>query len=363
VSRAHQVLSAAGPYDAVTVQAEAWRRLLAEQGIAGEIFADAIDPRVEGVARLDQLEPEPDDLLILRYSAYAPRLRPLLELPQRKLLVHHNVTPPRYLWNHHPRVAVLCSLGRQQLPEFAQSVDVAVADSTYNARELEQAGARQVRVVPILFEPERHEARGEPPPGEGPLVLCVGRLVPNKRHDLVVQAFAAWQRAHAPDARLVCVGEPLSLPYLRRLREIAADSGASGISFAGGLSQPDLNAAYARANVLLSLSEHEGFCVPLLEAFQFGVPVVARPVGGMPEVGGDAVLWTDDPPVRGEGEPPDPAVVAELLELAVNDTELHAALARRAGARLVEFSRERTVKKVLSAVEGALTARASAPLA
>jgi glycosyltransferase involved in cell wall biosynthesis len=348
VSRAHQILSGAGPYDAVTEQAKAWQRMLESAGLAGRIYADAIDPRTDGVDGLEHFEPAPDDLLFLHYSAYAPRLRPFLELPQRKLLVHHNVTPARYLWNHHPRVAVLCSLGRAQLPEFAQAADVAAAVSSYNAQELEAAGAPEVRVVPILLERQRFEPRGDPPAGEGPLVLCVGRLTPNKRHDLVVEAFAAWQRAHAPNARLLCVGEPLSLPYLRQLQGIAAAARARNTTFAGGLTQPDLNAAYASANVLLSLSEHEGFCVPLLEAFHFGLPVVARPVGGMPEVGGDAVLWTGD-------GPPDPAVVAELIELAVRDQDLHAELARRAGARLVEFSHERTVKKALSAVERALT--------
>ena len=76
---------------------------------------------------------------------------------------------------------------------------------------------------------------------------------------------------------------------------------------AGGLAQDELNAAYAEADVMLTLSEHEGFCVPLLEAFHFGLPVVAAPAGAVPDVAGGAALYTDG----------DAAVTAELIHMAV----------------------------------------------
>ena len=278
---------------------------------------------------------------MIRYSAYAPRLRRLLGLPQRKLLVYHNVTPARYLWNHHPGVAVACELGRSQLPQYVRASDLSVADSAFNAAEL----GGDARVVPILFDPGRLSRRGRAPDGEGPLVLVVGRLVPNKRHDLAIAAFAAYQRAHEPDARLLCVGEPLSKGYRELVEALARDSGARNVTIAGGLGQPELNAAYADADALLSTSEHEGFCVPLLEAFHFDLPVVARPAGAMPEVGGDAVLWSPDA---------DPAVLAELIHLAVSDGDLRAELAGRGRRRLDEFSYERTADKVREAVAAAL---------
>jgi len=346
LTRVHQALSGVGPYDAVSNQAQAWRHLLGGWGMAGEIYADSIDPRAgAGVHPLDELDPEPGDLVVLRYSAYAPNLRPLLTLDCRKLLVYHNVTPPRYFWNHHPGVAVACALGRDQLPQYVGAVDVAVADSTFNASELEQAGAREPRVVPILFEPERLRERGRDPEGKGPLVLVVGRLVPNKRHDLAIAAFASYQRELAPDARLMLVGEPLSPSYQKLIEHLARTSGARSVSVTGGLAQPVLNSLYARADVLLSTSEHEGFCVPLLEAFHFGLPVVARRAGAMPEVGGDAVLWAD------EG---DPGMLCELLDLAVRDQELRQELAERGRSRLEHFSYERTARSIRGAVDAAL---------
>ena len=341
----HQAVAGAGPYDAVSEQTRAWRRLLGEAGYGGGDHAAQIDPRVRGgFAALDALTPEPGDLLVIRYSAWSPALTGLLDLPQRLLLVYHNITPAEYLWNHSAGLAVQCAVGRIQLPAFAGRAQVAVADSGYNAAELRAAGAAEARVVPILFEPGRLEVRGRPPAGEGPLVLVVGRLVPNKRHDRVLDAFAAYQSACAPGARLVLAGEPLTPGYARLIERFVHSSGARNVTVTGGLAQPELNAAYAAADVLLTLSEHEGFCIPLLEAFHFGLPVVAAPNAAMPGVASDAALWTDG----------DPAVTAELLDLAVRDAALRAELGRRGRARLEHFRSERTGAEIRAAVADAL---------
>jgi L-malate glycosyltransferase len=357
VTRAHQVLSGAGPYDAVTGQALAWRDVLAERGVEGGVYADAVDPRMRRAVRdVAALQAGPGDVLVVHHSAFSPRLRPLLHAPQPKLVVYHNVTPARYLWNHHSGVAVACALGRGQLGRWGRAADALAAVSSFNAAELERAAEAApgtARVVPILLDPERLSERGRSPvDGDGPLVLVVGRLVPNKRHDLVLDAFAAYQRVHAPDARLLCVGEAITPSYRSLVERLAERSGARGVVLAGGVNQAQLNAAYAAADVLLSMSEHEGFCVPLLEAFHFGVPVVARPAGGMAEVGGDAVLWTD-PPADGDPGPGDVAVAAELLDLAVRDSELRAELGRRAQARLAQYAPERVAERVAEAVEAA----------
>jgi glycosyltransferase involved in cell wall biosynthesis len=347
-ARVHQILSSAGPYDAVSVQARLWRRLLTEQGYGGSDYAGAIDPRARDAFRpIEELDSERRDLLVLRYSAYSPRLLPLLERAERKLLVYHNVTPPGYFWNHHPGVAVACAVGRAQLPLFAAAADVCAADSAFNAAELRAAGAAEARVLPILFDPARLEARGAPPAVDGPLVLVVSRLAPNKRHDLAIAAFAAWRAEHGGTGSLMCVGEAVSPSYADLVARLAATVDGGAVTLGGGLSQPDLNAAYARADLVLSMSEHEGFSVPLLEAFAFGVPVLARPAGAMPEVGGDAVLWD-----RGH----DLAVTAELIELALRDRALRAELVERGRARLEDYEHARTAERIVQAVQDSLGA-------
>ncbi|MEA2423879.1 MAG: hypothetical protein QOH13_289, partial [Thermoleophilaceae bacterium] len=235
-----------------------------------------------------------------------------------------------------------CALGRDHLPRWAQAVDVAAAVSEYNARDLREAGARDVRVVPILLEPETFEAHGHtgPAAADRPVVLSVGRLAPHKRPELVLAAFELYRRANAPAAELHMVGEALSPGYERDLRELAGP----GVTIHGRVAQERLNKLWERADVFLTLSAHEGFCVPLLEAFHAGVPVVASPNGGMPEVAADAALWADD----------DPAVVAELLDLAVRDDELRAELVARGNARAEAYAYDAVAVQLRAAVDATL---------
>jgi len=153
----HQVLSGAGPYDAVTTQAFAFRELFRAWGWGGRDVAAEIDPRIgDRIAPLKALAAAERDVLLVHYSAYAPKLRGVLELPQRKLLISHNITPARWFWDHDPQAAVVCALGRKQLPEFAAAVDVAAGVSLYNAREF---GSDVV--IPILFDPAQLGPAGD----------------------------------------------------------------------------------------------------------------------------------------------------------------------------------------------------------
>jgi len=322
----HQVLSGAGPHDAVSNQARAFRALFQEWSWGGADVAAGIDPRVGRVfAPLAALDPAPGDTLLLHYSAYAPRLRAVLERPQRKVLLSHNVTPARWFWDYEPRIAIQCALGRQQLPEYAARCDVVAGVSAFNAGEL---GSE--RVVPILFDPAGLGApRAEAPPGP-PTLLFVGRLAPHKRQDELVRLIALLRRNGLPDARLVLVGEPMKPWYLDELVRLADALAPGAVTFRSGLSTAELAAEYAGASLFVGLSEHEGFCIPLLEAFHVGVPVVARPVGGIPEVAGDAALLVGDR---------DLAVVAELCRVALEDATLRESLRVRGAARVAHYAR------------------------
>jgi glycosyltransferase involved in cell wall biosynthesis len=341
--RVHQVLSGAGPYDAVTTQAFAFRALFRAWGWSGRDVAAEIDPRVGArIAPLRSLDAAPDDVLLIHYSAYAPKLRAVLELPNRTLLLSHNITPARWFWDHDPQAAVVCALGRKQLPQFAAAADVVAGVSLYNAREM---GSEIV--IPILFDPGELGAAGaggapDPPPGP-PTILFVGRLAPHKRQDAIMRAFELYRRRHAPDARLVLVGAPVNWAYDAAMRELAAQLSPGAITIESGLDRAALADRYRSAHAFLCLSEHEGFCIPLLEAFHFGVPVIARPVGGVPEVAGDAALLL----ARDDGE----SVVAELLALAAGDAELRATLRARAAARVAAFAPEPTARTLRAAVE------------
>ena len=196
----HQLLSGAGPVDAVTQQAIAYRALFQSWGWGGRDHAATI---VDGVGHafrpLADLRSDPADLLLIHYSAFAPRLRDALALPNRKLLVSHNVTPAEFFKEVEPEVALRTAVGRSALPDFVAAADVAAGVSAYNVAELEAAGARRTAVIPILFDRTQMPPRTTAPEGPARL-LFVGRISPHKRQDELLRVLAMLRRDVDPDA-------------------------------------------------------------------------------------------------------------------------------------------------------------------
>jgi glycosyltransferase involved in cell wall biosynthesis len=346
-----QVLGGAGPVDAVTNQALACRRLLEAWGWKGGDFSGVIAPGMPRhlIRPLHEFSRSSGDLLLLHYSGYARGLTPVLNSRRRSLLIFHNITPARYFWDQDPAEAVRCQLGRTQLGEVARAVSALAAVSEFNAAELRELSGREVDVIPVLFDraalgAEPAGADGASAPEGPPHILFVGRLVPHKRQDLVIRAFAEYRRSFAPDARLTLAGMPLSPEYGAVLGRLAEELAPGAVAFESGISAARLAELYRSAHVFLCLSEHEGFCIPVLEALQFGVPVVARAAGAVPEVLGDAgMLLTEDDGL---------AVVAELLHLVVTDDgALRAELRRRGERRLEAFAYEKTAARLRERLE------------
>ena len=213
-------------------------------------------------------------------------------------LLSHNVTPARWLWDHEPQVAIQCALGRRRLPEFAARVD-AVAGVSRVQRGRGRVGRR--RAGPV--RPRRRGARRASGRRDGPpTLLFVGRLAPHKRQDELIRLVALLRRHRLPDARLVLVGEPLNEPLPRGAARRWPTSSRRARSRSSAACRARRSPrAIARRARFVSLSEHEGFCIPLLEAFHFGVPVVARPSGGGPGGGGRRGAPVRRPRSRGAG--------------------------------------------------------------
>jgi L-malate glycosyltransferase len=336
--RVDQILCAAGPVDGVTGQALAYRRLLRGWGWSGEDYAPVQAPGMPpGTIRpLHGLRPARSDAVILHYSGHAAGLERLLARAPRSLLVSHNVTPAHYFWASDPVEAVRCQLARAQLAELAGSATALAAVSEFNAAELRLLTGREAAVIPVVFERPPMPPAG---PAGPPTILFVGRLTPHKRQDLVIRVFARWRdRARRPDARLVLVGTPLSPDFLAALSRLADELAPGAVSFASGVSAAGLWDRYRAADAFLCLSEHEGFCIPLLEAFHFRLPVIARDAGAVGEVVGDAgVLVDGDDGV---------ATVAELIRIVLGDAELRAELAVRGERRLAHFAHDAAAARV-----------------
>ena len=138
------------------------------------------------------------------------------------------------------------------------------------------------------------------------------------------------------------VGDPIAPGYTDSLHALAGALAPGAVTIESGLEARELGDRYRSASTFVCLSEHEGFCIPLLEAFHFGLPVIARPAGAVPEVAGDAALLVEDR---------DPAVIAELVNLAITDSALRAELGRRGRARLERYAPDAVAQRLRSAVE------------
>jgi L-malate glycosyltransferase len=351
--RVAQILCAAGPVDAVTNQALAYRELFRGWGWSGDEYAPVTAPGMPGglIRPLHQLRPGRADVVVLHYSGHAPGLEDILARAPRSLLVSHNITPARYFWSSDPAEAVRCQLARSQLVRLAGLAGALAGVSDYNAAELRELSGRDAAVIPVLFDRRGLPAPPLPQPGAAsaavdaaaPVILFVGRLVPHKRQDLVIRAFARFRQTR-PGARLTLVGVPLSAEFAAGLQSLADRLAPAGVAFGSTLTASDLWGKYGAAAAFLCLSEHEGFCIPLLEAFHFRLPVIARRAGAVAEVVGDAgVLLEPD-----DGED----VVAELLRIVVDDGELRHELADRGEGRLDAYAHERTAARLREALTG-----------
>lgn len=339
-----QLVCAAGPVDAVTNQALACRELYRAWGWSGHDYAPVIASGMpHGTIRhLHERRPAKDEVLVLHYSGWADGLERAFDGSRPSLLISHNITPSRFFWEHEPVQAVHNEMGFEQLAQLITRADEVAGVSEYNAQQLRALGATNPSVIPVLLD---SALLGLPAWGTGapsPTVLFVGRLVPHKRQDLVIRAFALFH-ARNPDARLVLVGVPLSDGYKGALVELAERLAPGAVAFEDGLSSDQLADRYLAAGVFLCLSEHEGFCIPLLEAMHFGVPVIARDAGAVGEVVADAGVLV--------GEEDGVAVVAELLRLVTSDQELHNELRTRGQQRIERYDRDAVAAQLRAVIE------------
>ena len=298
VATVHQFHAGSASGDAITNSMLLIRTLLRAAGFRSEIFVESRGPGLEGDIQLMESLPEHADyVLLVHHSMGFPSFDRILALPAAKVLVYHNITPAQFLADI-PRIQAGAELGRKQLAALRDHVAFALADSDFNAVDLHALGFPAVRTCPLLFDVATLARRAAGPrPGDGVFtVLFVGRLTPSKGQDELVQAFAAFRTKFGRPCRLVLVGalDPDEYLYLERLTATIAAAGLQDdVKITGLVSDAELHAYYRQADLYVSLSRHEGFGVPLVEAMAHGIPVAAWPTGAVPyTTGGAAALLT-----------------------------------------------------------------------
>jgi glycosyltransferase involved in cell wall biosynthesis len=344
----HQVAAGAAPRDAITHHMLEARDVLRGLGLRSEIFVEA-DHIHDGLRDSVHAAPEwdevarPGDAAILHYSIASSAFTHVMDRCDRCALHYHNITPAELLWRFAPQVALECAIGRRRLVELAGRVAAVGADSAYNAQELGALGFRAATVLGVMRQRLPPLARLPRRP-EGPArLLFVGRGIPNKAQHHLIMASAALDDAGL-DHEMRLVGAWTGAPaYERHCRALAAALGVErNVVFAGSVGEAELGRSYAEADLFLCLSDHEGFCVPLLEAMAASLPIVAYASSAIPETLGGAGLLLDDKA---------PSLVAEAVVEALGNPRLAAAHAAARPAQLHRFDQDELTRRLVRFVE------------
>jgi glycosyltransferase involved in cell wall biosynthesis len=281
-----------------------------------------------------------DDVVIFHYALPSVLTAAFREHAGRRVLLHHNITPPEYFLGWDAEMVRICDLGRRELRSLAEHTDLGLADSEFNRQELETLGFRRTGVLPIYLDFARYREAPNPvlrrvlEDGRTNL-LFVGRLAPNKRQEGLIRLASYWKRFISPDLRLVLVGKlPRRSAYFDALQSFAYGEGFTPweVVFPGHVDHDDLLACYQAAHVFVSTSAHEGFGVPLVESMLMRVPVLALARTAVPHtLGGAGVLFHDASPL---------AEVAEMAHLLATSAPLRAAVLAGQDRRLAAFAPE-----------------------
>jgi glycosyltransferase involved in cell wall biosynthesis len=357
----HQFLPVFASGDAIGGHVLRIRDALREAGYESEIFADDIHPPVRRHARhYREFKPPANGAptWLLYHLSTGSRIATFLaEQPLPVAVDYHNITPAPYLERWMPEAGAVARAARAEMRLLASVSRFALADSTYNAEELMAQGYRDASVVPILVDFSEYDVPPDPAvmarlarlaQRGGARWLYVGRLAANKcQHDLIA-AFAVYRKLFDGNARLSVVGGWTLPLYVRALERLAADLGVTeAVEFTNVLTFPQLLAEYRSADVYVSLSEHEGFCVPALEAMYFDVPVVAFSSTALPETVADGGLLLPDK---------DPVLVATAVHRVLTDTPLRESLVAAGRGRVEHFSLANNRRRLLEAVSTRLAA-------
>ena len=316
------MMATLGYGDAIGNEALGIRDVLRDQGYDSRIYVQTSHPKIEDETEdyRDLLDDShPDNILLHHFSLGSRASRLAFTLPDRMILVYHNITPPEYFVGVNKTLVRECWVGRRELTAYRNRCDLALGDSEFNRLELDTLGFPRTGVLPVvpsfkhldctpnaMLANEYDDGRTN--------ILFVGRTIPNKRLEDVIRFFQAYRLRYDRRARLLLVGAQSGFrEYVTSLRDLISMHRVQGVHLVGHVSNEELTALYDVADLFLSASEHEGFCVPLVEAFHKRIPVVAFAASAVPDtMDGGGVLY----------DRKDPRYVASIMHTVLSDNSL-----------------------------------------
>ena len=328
--------------DAVGNDMLAMKRVLDDMGIENEIYADFIDERLPaGTAKsAEQLPVLSKEDAVIYHMASGSRLNYVFgNLKCKRVMVYHNITPPAFFEHYDEYAYAQCRKGYEELQWLADKTDYCLAVSEYNKQDLIRMGFTcPIDVLPIVIPFEDYDKE---PAGnilteyrDGYTnILFVGRIVPNKKHEDIIRAFARYQEYYNPKSRLILIGSSREGDkYKNRLIRYIQQAEIKNVVFPGHISFKEILAFYKVADVFLCESEHEGFCVPLVEAMYLGTPIIAYDAAAVASTLNGAGILMDTK---------DPMITAGMIDKLVKDEELKRTVLDNQKERLADFTYEK----------------------
>lgn len=342
--RVIQLLPTIAYGDAVSNDALAMSDVLSEMGYENEIYAKNIGSRVARKAsQVKELKTCGNEVLIYHMSTGSRLSQMVNNLPNKtKIMVYHNITPAKYFRGYSSIAYDLCFNGREQLKMLNKTFDMSLADSNYNKDELNSIGYNNTYELPIILkfsdyniEPDRNLI--EKYNNDGYVnILFIGRVAPNKKQEDLIKSFYIYKKYINPRSRLFLIGSHSGMErYVQALNKLIEELELYDVYIPGHTSFKEILAYYKLASVFLCMSEHEGFCVPLIESMLFKVPIIAYKAAAVPETLANSGILVSEKKYE---------IVAELIDLIVTDKVLREKVIASQTERLKAFN-ENKVKE------------------
>jgi len=349
-----QVLDTLSYGDAIGNHTLAIHKNLLAIGRKSNIYASQIDDRLKGYAApFSSYQVEPDDILIYHLSTWSPLNEQIQKLSCKIVIDYHNITPPGFFKEYSRRFYDGNVKAYQEAAMLAERADYAFADSPYNAVDLRQLGYTcQIDVVPIIInfsdytkKPDDGILRryGKAPDEDYKNIIFVGRIAPNKKQEDIIADFSIYQKYYNEKSRLILVGNSTNMEeYYLRLKKYTKKLGVKNVVFTGHIPFSQILAYYRTADLFLCESEHEGFCVPLVEAMYFHVPIIAYASSAIPDTLGSGGLLTTKKA---------PGYTAALMETLFQHTEIVHTIQEKQKDELKRFDEASTFQKLLHIID------------
>ncbi len=351
--RVIQILPSITAGDAVSNDVFRMDKALKQAGFDTHIYADMIGKNVDRnlVSHIDLCQSGKGDILLYHMSIGSRINSMLADMPGRKVFVYHNITPAGFFKGYNPYLEQKCRRGLLEIEALKDVPDYVLAVSEYNKNHLRELGYTcPIDVLPILLPMEDYGRTADADTlqkyGDGCVnILFTGRIVPNKKFEDVIEAFYAYHENFNQNSRLLLVGNDAGTEsYRRELENYVKYLGLSEqeVCFTGHVSFEQLLACYRTASVFVCMSEHEGFCIPLLEAMYFDVPVVAYDAGAVAEtLGGAGILLNKK----------EPKLTAAVFDVLCKEEELRKQIMKEQRKRLTDFDETLSTERFLTYIK------------